>query len=411
MQKYIMALDQGTTSSRCILFDRSGAVCSMAQKEFTQIYPQAGWVEHNPREIWASQLAVAIEAMANIGADVSQIAGIGITNQRETTIVWNRETGEPVYNAIVWQCRRTAEFIDRLKAQGCAEMIRAKTGLVPDAYFSGSKITWILDHIEGARERAQRGELLFGTVDTWLIWKLTKGAVHATDYTNASRTMLYNIHTLEWDEELLSMLRIPRQMLPEVKPSGTVFGESNAAIFGAPVPIAGAAGDQQAALFGQCCFEPGQVKNTYGTGCFLLMNTGRTAIASESGLLTTIAAGSDVRPDYALEGSVFVAGAAVQWMRDEMRMMKIFQHSGKYAMRAVSCGHGNALLESLRAGHCGGHYERLSEGALCEGGVGVHCLSVCGCAEGDGGGRRDSTGRAEGGRRRQRQRFSDAVPG
>ena len=315
MQKYIMALDQGTTSSRCILFDRSGAVCSMAQKEFTQIYPQAGWVEHNPREIWASQLAVAIEAMANIGADVSQIAGIGITNQRETTIVWDRETGEPVYNAIVWQCRRTAEFIDRLKAQGCAEMIRAKTGLVPDAYFSGSKIAWILDHIEGARERAERGELLFGTVDTWLIWKLTKGAVHATDYTNASRTMLYNIHTLEWDEELLSMLRIPRQMLPEVKPSGTVFGESNKGIFGAPVPIAGAAGDQQAALFGQCCFEPGQVKNTYGTGCFLLMNTGRTAIA------------------YALEGSVFVAGAAVQWMRDEMRMMKISQHSEKYAMR------------------------------------------------------------------------------
>ena len=333
MQKYIMALDQGTTSSRCILFDKKGNICSMAQKEFTQIYPQAGWVEHNPREIWASQLAVAIEAMANIGADASQLSGIGITNQRETTIVWDRETGEPVYNAIVWQCRRTAEFIDGLKAQGCTETIRAKTGLVPDAYFSGSKIAWILDHVEGARERAERGELLFGTVDSWLIWKLTKGRVHATDYTNASRTMLYNIHTLEWDEALLSMLRIPRQMLPEVKPSGTVFGESDTSIFGAPVPIAGAAGDQQAALFGQCCFAPGQVKNTYGTGCFLLMHTGRQAIASENGLLTTIAAGDTPEPSYALEGSVFVAGAAVQWMRDEMRMMKIAQHSEKYAMR------------------------------------------------------------------------------
>lgn len=333
MQKYIMALDQGTTSSRCILFDKKGNICSMAQKEFTQIYPQAGWVEHNPREIWASQLAVAIEAMANIGADAGQLACLGITNQRETTIVWDRETGEPVYNAIVWQCRRTAEFIDGLKAQGYTETIRAKTGLVPDAYFSGSKIAWILDHVEGARERAERGELLFGTVDSWLIWKLTKGRVHVTDYTNASRTMLYNIHTLEWDEELLSMLRIPRKMLPEVKPSGTVFGESDTSIFGAPVPIAGAAGDQQAALFGQCCFAPGQVKNTYGTGCFLLMHTGRQAIASESGLLTTIAAGDTSEPSYALEGSVFVAGAAVQWMRDEMRMMKIAQHSEKYAMR------------------------------------------------------------------------------
>lgn len=333
MQNYIMALDQGTTSSRCILFDKSGNICSMAQKEFTQIYPQAGWVEHNPREIWASQLAVAIEAMANIGAEASQLAGIGITNQRETTIVWDKETGEPAYNAIVWQCRRTAEFIDDLKAKGYTDMIREKTGLVPDAYFSGSKIAWILNHVEGARERAERGELLFGTVDSWLIWNLTKGAVHTTDYTNASRTMLFNIHTLEWDEELLSMLRIPRRMLPEVKPSGTVFGESDASIFGAPVPIAGAAGDQQAALFGQCCFQPGQVKNTYGTGCFLLMNTGKEAIDSRSGLLTTIAAGLDDKPEYALEGSVFVAGAAVQWMRDEMRMMKISQHSEKYAMR------------------------------------------------------------------------------
>lgn len=333
MRQYIMALDQGTTSSRCILFDHEGTICSMAQKEFTQIYPRAGWVEHNPREIWASQLAVAIEAMANIGADASQIAAIGITNQRETTIVWDRRTGEPVYNAIVWQCRRTAEFIDGLKQQGYTEMIRSRTGLVPDAYFSGSKIAWILDHVEGAGERASRGELLFGTVDSWLIWNLTKGAVHATDYTNASRTMLYNIHELKWDEELLSMLRIPARMLPEVKPSSAVYGMTDGSIFGSPIPIAGVAGDQQAALFGQCCFAPGQVKNTYGTGCFLLMHTGREAIASKHGLLTTIAAGSERTPEYVLEGSVFVAGAAVQWMRDEMRMMKLAQHSEKYALR------------------------------------------------------------------------------
>lgn len=333
MQQYIMALDQGTTSSRCILFDHNGKICSKAQKEFTQIYPQPGWVEHNPREIWASQLAVAIEALANIGADASRIAGIGITNQRETTIVWDRNTGEPVYNAIVWQCRRTAKWIEQLKEQGYTEMIRARTGLVPDAYFSASKVVWILEHIEGARERAERGELLFGTVDSWLIWNLTKGAVHATDYTNASRTMLFNIHTLEWDEELLSLFRIPRQMLPEVHPSCAVLGKSDGSIFGAPVPIAGIAGDQQAALFGQCCFEPGQVKNTYGTGCFLLMHTGKDAILSKNGLLTTIAAGSEKKPEYVLEGSVFAAGAAVQWMRDEMRMMKFAGHSEKYALR------------------------------------------------------------------------------
>ena len=321
MQRYIMALDQGTTSSRCILFDKSGNICSMAQKEFTQFYPQSGWVEHNPREIWASQLAVAIEAMANIGADASQLAGVGITNQRETTIVWDRETGEPVYNAIVWQCRRTAEFIDGLKEQGYTELIRAKTGLVPDAYFSGSKIAWILDHVEGARERAQRGELLFGTVDTWLIWNLTKGAVHVTDYTNASRTMLYNIHTLEWDDELLSILRIPRKMLPKVKPSGSIFGMSEGSIFGKPIPIAGAAGDQQAALFGQACFNKGDVKNTYGTGCFLLMNTGEKPVFSENGLVTTISWGTGGKISYALEGSVFIAGAIIQWLRDEMRLI------------------------------------------------------------------------------------------
>lgn len=332
MQQYIMALDQGTTSSRCILFDQNGSICSMAQKEFTQIYPQAGWVEHNPREIWASQLAVAIEAMANIGVSAAQIAGIGITNQRETTVVWDKESGEPVYNAIVWQCRRTAEYIDGLKDQGYTEMIRAKTGLVPDAYFSGSKIAWILEHVEGARARAERGELLFGTVDTWLIWNLMKGAAHVTDYTNASRTMLYNIHTLEWDEELLSILRIPRQMLPEVKPSGTVFGMSESSIFGAPIPIAGAAGDQQAALFGQCCFQPGQVKNTYGTGCFLLMNTGQKPIFSKSGMLTTIAWGLDGKVTYALEGSVFVCGAAIQWLRDELEILEKSSESEKMAL-------------------------------------------------------------------------------
>ena len=333
MAKYVMALDAGTTSNRCILFNEKGEMCSVAQKEFTQIFPRPGWVEHDAREIWATQLGVAAEAMGKIGATAADVAAIGITNQRETTILWDKTTGRPIYNAIVWQCRRTAGTVDRLVEEGLAEHIKKTTGLVPDAYFSATKIKWILDHVEGAREKARRGEILFGTVDTWLIWNLMKGAAHVTDYTNASRTMLYNIHTLEWDEELLSILRIPRQMLPEVKPSGTVFGMSESSIFGAPIPIAGAAGDQQAALFGQCCFQPGQVKNTYGTGCFLLMNTGQEAITSRSGLLTTIAAGDSVRPEYALEGSVFVAGAAVQWMRDEMRMMKISQHSEKYAVR------------------------------------------------------------------------------
>lgn len=333
MQKYIMALDQGTTSSRCILFDKSGAIRSMAQKEFTQIYPQPGWVEHNPREIWASQIAVVTEAMANIGASAQDIAGIGITNQRETTIVWDRKTGEPVYPAIVWQCRRTAEVIDELKAQGHEKMIREKTGLIPDAYFSASKIAWILDNVEGTRARAEAGELLFGTVDTWLIWNLTKGAVHVTDYTNASRTMLFNIHELCWDKELLALFRIPACMMPEVKPSSCLYGKTTADILGGEIRIAGAAGDQQAALFGQCCFEPGQVKNTYGTGCFLLMNTGKKAISSGRGLLTTIAAGSGEEVEYALEGSVFVAGAAIQWLRDSMRMIRESEHSEKYAMR------------------------------------------------------------------------------
>lgn len=333
MQKYIMALDQGTTSSRCILFDREGNICSMAQKEFTQLYPKPGWVEHNPREIWASQLAVATEAMANISVSAKDIAAIGITNQRETTIVWDKETGKPVYNAIVWQCRRTAEVIDELKEKGYADMIREKTGLIPDAYFSASKIAWILENVDGARKKADNGELLFGTVDSWLIWNLTKGAVHVTDYTNASRTMLFNIHKLVWDEELLKLFNIPRSMLPEVKPSGYVYGHTDTGVLGGAIPIAGAAGDQQAALFGQCCFEPGQVKNTYGTGCFLLMNTGDPAISSGHGLLTTIAAGTDGRVEYALEGSVFVAGAAVQWLRDSMRMIRDSGQSEEYAVK------------------------------------------------------------------------------
>lgn len=331
MQRYIMALDQGTTSSRCILFDKSGSICSMAQKEFTQIYPKPGWVEHNPREIWASQMAVVTEAMANIDVSAQDIAAIGITNQRETTIVWDKKTGKPVYNAIVWQCRRTAQMIDSLKEQGYEEMIRQKTGLIPDAYFSASKIAWILDNVEETRQKAERGELLFGTVDSWLIWNLTKGAVHVTDYTNASRTMLFNIHDLCWDEELLALFHIPKNMMPEVKPSSCIYGRTATEILGGEIPIAGAAGDQQAALFGQCCFSPGQVKNTYGTGCFLLMHTGEQAIASRHGLLTTIAAGSGEHAEYALEGSVFVAGAAVQWLRDSMRMIRNSAQSEKYA--------------------------------------------------------------------------------
>ena len=333
MQKYIMALDQGTTSSRCILFDKEGNICSMAQKEFTQIYPKPGWVEHNPREIWASQLAVATEAMANMSVSAQDVAAIGITNQRETTIVWDKTTGQPVYHAIVWQCRRTAEVIDELKERGYEDIIRKKTGLIPDAYFSASKIAWILEHVEGARQKAEAGELLFGTVDSWLIWNLTKGAVHVTDYTNASRTMLFNIHELCWDEELLELFSIPRSMLPDVKPSGYVYGKTDAGVLGGEIPIAGAAGDQQAALFGQCCFMPGQVKNTYGTGCFLLMHTGDAAITSGHGLLTTIAAGTSEKVEYALEGSVFVAGVAVQWLRDSMRMIRDSGQSEGYAKK------------------------------------------------------------------------------
>ena len=334
MPKYIMALDSGTTSNRCILFDHSGRICSVAQKEFTQIFPQPGWVEHDADEIFATQLEVAKQALANIGANASDIAAIGITNQRETTIVWNKLTGRPVYNAIVWQCRRTAPFCDSLKAQGLVDTVRAKTGLVIDPYFSGTKIRWILENVPGAREQADRGELLFGTVETWLIWKLTGGKVHVTDYSNASRTMLFNINTLCWDEEILEKLQIPASMLPNAVPSSGVVGQTDAAFFGAPVPIAGAAGDQQAALFGQTCFTPGDAKCTYGTGAFLLMNTGETPIFSQNGLVTTIAWGLDGKVNYALEGSIFVAGAAIQWLRDELRFIESASDS-EYMARKV----------------------------------------------------------------------------
>ncbi len=321
MAKYMMALDAGTTSNRCILFDRAGTVCSVAQKEFTQHFPKPGWVEHDADEIWSTQLGVAVEAMSKIGARASDIAAIGITNQRETAIVWDRETGVPVYRAIVWQCRRTAEYCDGLKEKGLTEKFRSKTGLVIDAYFSGTKIKWILEHVPGAREKAEAGNLLFGTVETWLIWKLTKGAVHVTDYSNASRTMLFNINTLDWDQEILNELGIPACMLPKVVASSAVYGMTAPEFFGGEIPIAGVAGDQQAALFGQTCFSRGEVKNTYGTGGFLLMNTGDQPVFSSNGLVTTIAWGLDGKVTYALEGSIFVAGAAIQWLRDEMHLI------------------------------------------------------------------------------------------
>ncbi len=334
MSKYIMALDSGTTSNRCILFDHSGRICSVAQKEFTQIFPQPGWVEHDADEIFATQLEVARQALLNIGANASDIAAIGITNQRETTIVWNKLTGRPVYNAIVWQCRRTADYCDHLRAEGLVDAIREKTGLVIDPYFSATKIHWILEHVPGARQAADRGELLFGTVETWLIWKLTGGRVHVTDYSNASRTMLYNINTLDWDKDILEKLNIPASMLPAAVPSSGVVGQTDAAFFGAPIPIAGAAGDQQAALFGQTCFSPGDAKCTYGTGAFLLMNTGEKPIFSENGLVTTIAWGLDGKVSYALEGSIFVAGAAIQWLRDELRFIESASDS-EYMARKV----------------------------------------------------------------------------
>ena len=333
MAKYIMALDAGTTSNRCILVDKQGKIVSVAQKEFTQYFPKAGWVEHDASEIWSTQIGVVVEALQKIGATAADIAGIGITNQRETAIVWDKKTGEPIHQAIVWQCRRTAHYCDELKEKGLVDSVRNKTGLIIDAYFSGTKIKWILENVKDARRKAEAGELLFGTVETWLIWKLTKGKVHVTDYSNASRTMLFNINTLSWDSEIIAELNIPRSMLPEVKPSSEIYGYTDEALLGGKIPIAGAAGDQQSALFGQACFAPGEVKNTYGTGGFLLMNTGHQPVFSKNGLITTIAWGLDGKVTYALEGSIFVAGAAIQWLRDELRLIDSAQESEKMALR------------------------------------------------------------------------------
>lgn len=338
MKKYIMALDQGTTSSRCILFRKNGTIASSCQREFAQIFPRDGWVEHDPMVIWSTQIAVATEAILKIGAKWDEVVGIGITNQRETAIVWDKKTGEPIYNAIVWQCRRTAEYCDRLVDGGKGAMIKEKTGLVLDPYFSASKVKWILDNVDGARERAERGELAFGTVDSWLIWNLTGGRVHATDPSNASRTMLYNIRDMRWDDELLDLFGIPSSMLPEVKPSASLFGYTDANILGAEIPIGGVAGDQQAALFGQCCFDEGEIKNTYGTGAFLLMNTGEVPRFSENGLITTVAWKIGEKTTYAVEGSVFTCGAAVQWLRDGLRLIESSQDSEYYATKVPDSG-------------------------------------------------------------------------
>ena len=362
MAKYIMALDAGTTSNRCILFDKDGRICSMAQREFRQIFPQPGWVEHDAEEIWASMLGVAVEAMGKVGVSARDIAAIGITNQRETAIVWNRRTGEPVYNAIVWQCRRTSEYCDSLKAKGLEKVFYEKTGLKIDAYFSASKLKWILDHVPGAREQAKRGELLFGTVETWLIWKLTKGKVHISDYSNASRTMMFNIHTLRWDEDILKELDIPEIMLPEVKPSSCIYGMTDPSFLGGAIPIAGAAGDQQAALFGQTCFSPGDAKNTYGTGCFLLMNTGGTPVSSANGLLTTIAWGIGDKITYALEGSVFVAGAVVQWLRDEVRLIDSAEDS-EYMAQKVDDTNGCYFVPAF-TGLGAPHWDQYARGTI-----------------------------------------------
>ncbi|MED0978093.1 glycerol kinase GlpK [Bacillus paramycoides] len=337
MKKYILSLDQGTTSSRAILFNKEGKIVHSAQKEFTQHFPKPGWVEHNAQEIWGSILAVIATCLSEADVKPEQIAGIGITNQRETAVVWDKTTGKPVYNAIVWQSRQTVEICDDLKEKGYSDMVREKTGLLIDAYFSGTKVKWILDNVEGAREKAENGELLFGTIDTWLVWKLSGGKAHVTDYSNASRTLMFNIHDLQWDDELLDMLTVPKSMLPEVRQSSEIYGETiDYHFFGQNVPIAGVAGDQQAALFGQACFGEGMAKNTYGTGCFMLMNTGEKAVASEHGLLTTIAWGIDGKVNYALEGSIFVAGSAIQWLRDGMRMFKDASESEEYASRVES---------------------------------------------------------------------------
>ena len=360
MSKYILALDQGTTSSRAILFDHAQNIVGMAQKEFTQIYPHQGWVEHDPQEIYASQFAVMMEVIAQTGIEPSDIAGIGITNQRETTVVWDKRTGRAIYNAIVWQCRRTADIIDRVVEEGHGDYIRSVTGLIPDAYFSASKIQWILDHVEGAREKAERGDLLFGSVDTWLIWKLTGGKVHATDYTNASRSMLYDIHNLRWDEKLLELFHVPAAMLPQVLDSSAIYGD--ALIQGIRVPICGVAGDQQAALFGQCCFQPGDAKNTYGTGCFLLMNTGDKAVTSKNGLLTTIAIGLNGKVQYALEGSIFVAGAVVQWLRDELHLITEAADTEYFATKVKDSA--GVYVVPAFAGLGAPHWDMYARGAI-----------------------------------------------
>ncbi|QHC05457.1 glycerol kinase GlpK [Anoxybacillus sp. PDR2] len=337
METYILALDQGTTSSRAIIFNKQGEIVHLSQKEFTQYFPKPGWVEHNANEIWGSILSVIATSLSESGIKPEQIAGIGITNQRETTVVWDKNTGQPIYNAIVWQSRQTADICEELKAKGLDDTFRQKTGLLIDAYFSGTKIKWILDHVEGAREKAERGELLFGTIDTWLIWKLSGGKAHVTDYSNASRTLLFNIHERKWDDELLDLLTVPKSMLPEVRPSSNIYAHTVPYhFFGQEIPIAGAAGDQQAALFGQACYEAGMAKNTYGTGCFMLMNTGEKAVASQHGLLTTIAWGLNGKVEYALEGSIFVAGSAIQWLRDGLRMFKNAADSEQYAERVTS---------------------------------------------------------------------------
>ena len=362
MAKYIMALDAGTTSNRCILFNEAGEMVSVAQKEFTQYFPRPGWVEHDADEIWDTQLEVARQAMDNIGATAANIAAIGITNQRETTIVWDKRSGEPVSRAIVWQCRRTAVYCDCLKSKGLTDTFRKKTGLVIDAYFSGTKLRWILENVPGAREKAERGDLLFGTVETWLIWKLTGGKIHVTDYSNASRTMLFNINTLQWDDEILAELDIPRCMLPEARPSSCIYGETAAHFFGARIPISGAAGDQQAALFGQTCFNPGEAKNTYGTGCFLLMNTGEKPVFSNNGLVTTIAWGLDGKVEYALEGSIFVAGAAIQWLRDELRLIDSAPDS-EYMAKKVPDTNGCYVVPAF-TGLGAPHWDQYARGAI-----------------------------------------------
>lgn len=362
MPKYVMALDAGTTSNRCVLFDEAGNICSMAQKEFRQFFPNPGWVEHDANEIWSTQLGVAVEAMNRINAKASDIAAIGITNQRETAIVWNKETGEPIYNAIVWQCRRTSDIADELKAKGLEECYRKKTGLIIDAYFSATKLKWLLDHVEGARKLAEEGKLLFGTVETWLIWKFTKGKVHVTDYSNASRTMLFNINTLEWDQEILDELNIPRNMLPKPMPSSCVYGYTDPSFLGDAIPIAGAAGDQQAALFGQTCFREGEAKNTYGTGCFLLMNTGEKPVFSNNGLVTTIAWGLDGKVNYALEGSIFVAGAAIQWLRDGMHLIDSASDSEYMAIKANGT-HGCYVVPAF-TGLGAPHWDQYARGTI-----------------------------------------------